>query len=232
MTNNETPDLRDIATAVVDEAEARASNPELLYRRFEATIVEDGDGRTIEGQVIPYNTRSRVSDPPDFTPYDEEILPGAFRASVKAPNRVLLDFEHYGATNDAIGSMGSIAGTLGWAVDLEERPDGLYGTFRVGNHPDGDKALELVRAGVLAGFSAAFKPLRSLRSAGGVMQRAKAHLDRVSLCRVGAYETAKVMAVRAQVLPAPEPLLPFDPDLAAGIASFGLTVPERLRVQP
>jgi HK97 family phage prohead protease len=205
--------------------------PTLLVRKFEASIVgsEDGDGRTVEGLVIPYGRRARVADPPDFTPYDEEIMQGAFRSSVKAPNRVLLDFEHYGATSDAMGSMGSITGTLGWGVALEERADGLFGRFRIGQHSDGDKALELIHAGVLTGFSAAMKPLRSLRTAAGVMQRVRVHLDRVSLCRIPAYEEAQVLAVRTSVLFTAEALAPFDPKLAEGIARLGLEVPEQLR---
>lgn len=202
-----------------------SDEPQLLVRKFEATISDDGDGRTIEGLVIPYNVRQTVADPPDFQPYQEEILPGAFRGATKAPHRVLLDFEHYGATFDAVGSMGSIAGTLGWATELEETDRGLRGSFRVGKNPDGDKALELVNAGVLTGFSAAFKPLRSTRSENGVMQRIKAHLDRVSLCRVGAYEQAQVLAVRSkQVLEEMRPVS-LDPALAQSLGRF-VNMPE------
>lgn len=201
-----------------DEQEA----PVLVVRTFQATIAADGDGRTIEGMVIPFDVEQIVADPPTFERYTETVAPGAFRSVVQAPNRVLLDFEHYGAlTNDALGSMGSIAGTLGHAVSLEERPDGLYGQFRVLRGSDGDKALELAREGVLGGFSAAMKPLRSARTAVGAMRRLKVHLDRVSLCRVGAYEQARVMAIRTgHVLDAEDYSQPLDPALAAGLARF------------
>ncbi len=205
----------------------QVQEPMLVVRTFQATIASDGDGRTLEGLVIPFDIEARVSDPPTFEPYMESISPGAFRSVVNAPNRVLLDFEHYGAMNDALGSMGSIAGTLGHAVHLEERGDGLYGQFRVLRGPDGDKALELAREGVLGGFSAAMKPLRSARTAGGTMRRLKMHLDRVSLCRVGAYEQARVMAIRTeQIIDADDYAQPLDPELALRLAKVGVALPD------
>lgn len=211
-------------TPVSDET---ATEPVLVIRTFQAAIAADGDGRTLEGLVIPFNVEATVADPPNFEPYRESIAPGSFRSVVNAPNRVLLDFEHYGAQADAVGSMGSIAGTLGHAVSLQERAEGLWGQFRVLSGADGDKALELAREGVLGGFSAAMRPLRSMRTAAGVMTRLKVHLDRVSLCRVGAYEQARVMAIRtAQVIEADEYEQPLDPELALRLAALGLRLPD------
>lgn len=200
--------------------------PEFILRVFQADVVADFPKREIEGLVIPFDTVSRVADPPRFEPYEESVRAGAFRAVTGAPNRVLLDFEHYGAMDDVLGSMGSIAGTLGHARHLEETSSGLYGNFRVLRGSDGDKALELAQEGVLAGFSAAMKPLRSVRTARGVVERVKVHLDRVSLCRVGAYERARVMAVRAEnVVVEEEDLLPpLDPMLALRLSRF-ITLP-------
>lgn len=202
-----------------------AAEPVLVVRTFQAEIAADGDGRTLEGMVIPFNVEATVADPPNFEPYRESIAPGAFRSITNAPNRVLLDFEHYGAQADAVGSMGSIAGTLGHAVSLQERGDGLWGQFRVLRGADGDKALELAREGVLGGFSAAMRPLRSTRTASGVLQRLKVHLDRVSLCRVGAYDQARVMAIRTeQIIEEADMDQPLDPVLASMLARF-VTVP-------
>lgn len=211
--------------------------PGFVVRTFTAEIASDGDGRTIEGLVIPFDVEQTVSDPPDFQPYRESIARGAFRRAVKAPNRVnerepdpvLLDFEHYGAlTHDALGSMGSIAGTLGHATELVEQPDGLHGTFRVLNGPDGDKALELVHEKVLRGFSVAMRPLKSARIPGG-FRRLLVHLDRVSLCRTGAYPESRVLAVRSatpggEIIDLADLEQPLDPALAAGLARF-VTVP-------
>ena len=209
----------------------QAQEPALVIRTFNALIASDGDGRTLEGLVIPFNVEQTVSDPPDFQPYREAIMPGAFRSVTNAPNRVLLDFEHYGAlTNDALGSMGSIAGTLGHASHLEERAEGLWGQFRILSGSDGDKALELAREGVLGGFSAAMKPMRrDPRSTDGVVRRTKVHLDRVSLCRVGAYPQARVMAIRSgQIvdLDLEDYAQPLDPELALRMAALGIALPD------
>ncbi len=200
----------------------------ILVRTFDTALSVAGDGRTIEGLVVPYNVKARVSDHGVGIAYDESFAPGAFRAATGAPNRVLLDFEHYGAQFDAVGSMGSLSGTLGWAEAFEETPEGLIGRFRVGSHQDGDKALELVHAGVVKAFSVAFKSLKSLRTPDGAMQRVRAHLDRVSLCREGAYPQAQVLAVRtAPAVEETEMPLRFDSQLAEGLARW-FQVPDLL----
>jgi hypothetical protein len=62
-------------------------------------------------------------------------------------------------------------------------------------------------------------------------------LDRVALCRVGAYPQAQVLAVRSQQQPAeqivelPEQVQPlgFDPELATRLEAQGITLPNRMR---
>ena len=190
-----------------------------LTRTFTAELDEDGDGRTIVGRCVPFDTPATVSDPPDFREYQELFRAGAFRSATRAPNRVLLDFEH----DQGIG------GILGHGVELEERPDGLHGSFRVLDHPDGDKALDMVRKRILDGFSVDFRPLRSLRGPGGHVERLRVQLNRVSLCRISlaAYQGAQVMAVRTR--PEPEPVR-FDPALVVRLERLEITVPDALRV--
>ena len=189
--------VTDTPTETADEAvSSLPGDRPTLTRTFEA--IEMGtDGRNLEILCAPFNTPTQVADPPDWQAYMEEFLPGAFAGATKAPNRVLLDFEHHTSIN----------GILGHGAALEERADALYGRFRVTDHPDGDKALALIRDKVLTGASVMFKPLRTLRTAEGIVQRAKVHLDRVSLCRVGAYGDAQVLAVRQKPVlfdPVPE----------------------------
>lgn len=198
-----------------------------LVRAFPYGLQETGDGRTLEGLVVPYNRPQTVADPPSFEPYEEMFVPGAFRNAVKAPHRVLLDFEHYGAIDDLLKSSGSLQGALGHAVELEERDDGLWGRFRVLDHPDGDKALAFAKAKVLSGFSAAFKIITSARTPEGVVKRLKVHLDRVSLCRVGAYPEAQVLAIRTASVER-EAFPDFDPELAASLVKYA-AVPAELQ---
>jgi HK97 family phage prohead protease len=219
-----------VSTSEAVRDDETVSEPVLVVRTFQAEVQADFAKREIEGIIVPFDVEATVADPPEFRPYTESVARGAFRSIVNAPNRVLLDFEHYGAlTYDALASTGSIAGTLGHATHLAEEAGHLYGCFRVLRGSDGDKALELADEGVLGGFSVAMKPLRSARTSTGV-QRLKVHLDRVSLCRKGSYEQSRVMAVRTeQQFIEPEHLgKPLDPVLAASLLRLGVKVPEHL----
>jgi len=206
-----------------------------LARTYESVEIA-ADGRNLEMLCVPFDTRALVADPPphgDGRPYEEEFAAGAFARAVRAPNRTLLEFEHWSP---------GLSGIIGHAADLREQPDALYGRFRVLAGHDGDKALELVNSGVLRAASVFFQSLRSARTATGGVRRLLVKLDRVALCREGSYPQAGVIAVRTAPVSAPagssdgtaetsEPpsVLPkFDPELAARAAALGLVVPDRL----
>ena len=102
------------------------AEPGVIVR--EVTFAVEGDGRTIEARIVPYNTRHQVVDSPHNggtgVPYMERWLPGAFEQAVERRRiRVWLNFEHERG----------IRGVVGHGVALREAPDALYGTFRV--HP-------------------------------------------------------------------------------------------------
>jgi HK97 family phage prohead protease len=121
-----------------------------------------------------------------------------------------------------------IRGIVGHGVELEDRGDGLHGSFRVHENADGDKALQLVREGLLGGLSLEFVAMRS-RTVDGIVQRLRAHIDKVSLVRFPAYEGAQVLAVREQPLEeeeeTPAPALRAEPmvdELAERLAALEL----------
>lgn len=198
--------------------------PQMMTRTFDASVAEVGDGRTIDACIVPYNAVATVADPPpmgDGLPYQELFLPGAFERQLRAPDRlkVWLNFEHEQG----------LRGVVGHGTALQDRADGLYGTFRVHQNADGEKALELVNEGMLTRISIEFAALRT-RTVDGVRQRMRAHLDRVALCRAGAYAGAEVLAVREEiVVPDALPLPAFDPDLAQLLEAHGVAVPETLK---
>ena len=198
---------------------------QMLARTFEAIDMET-DGRNLEMLCVPFDVPAMVIDPPPFgdgQPYEEQFARGAFAGAVKAPNRTLLEFEHWHP---------GLSGIIGHAAELEERPDALYGRFRVTEHTDGDKALALVKDKVLTAASVFFEPIKSARSESGAMRRLKVKLDRVALCRVGTWPQAQVLAVRTEsVVPEMDPVLPFDPELAEYLSAQGIAVPDRLRAQ-
>ena len=192
----------------------------MLARTFE-TVEFEADGRNLFMRCAPFDVKATVADPPTWTPYEEEFARGAFAGATKAPNRTLLEFEHFHP---------GLSGIIGHASELEERDDALYGRFRVTEHSDGDKALALIRDKVLTAASVFFQPIKSARSQTGVMRRLKVKLDRVALCREGSYPEAQVLAVRtAPVIVERSPALPFDPELAEYLSAQGIAVPERLR---
>jgi len=163
-------------------------NAETLHRTFPVELIEETDGRTLFGRCVPYDTVARVQDP-GRPPYEEAFAFGAFRRAVKAPQRVLLRFEHREGLLDVAG----------YGTKMEERPDGLYGSFRALDSPAGEQALALHRAGVLGFFSIGFVPIGNGRRDTGVRVRTHCHLDEVSLCREGAYPGVEA-SVRAATL--------------------------------
>lgn len=157
-----------------------------FYRGYRAELAT-GDGRTVEGCCVPYNVAATVND--GTGPYVEMFAPGCFAAMVGSPQRVLFSFEHSGL----------VANTIGHATHLAERPDGLYGTFRVVDGATGDQALALVRSRVLGHLSVGFVPLGpGRRGPRGEKVRTACHLDEVSLCREPSYVGADVLAVRSR----------------------------------
>jgi HK97 family phage prohead protease len=217
------------------------SESELIKRTFRTRLTAEGDGRTVEGLIVPYGKPTMVGDHDGTESYMEEWVKGVFRDTTKAANRVLVNFEHYGARyDDVLQSGGSIDSAFGRGVELVERDAddplategaGLYGSFTMFRTPGGDNALMLVKEGVVGAFSVAAKIKRSLRTPDGVVQRVKAHLDWVSLAREGAFPESKILAVRTAVLEElAESMPPMKPELAVKLAERGLEVPDELGV--
>ena len=182
-----------LAALYADEPAARTvAEPERLVR--EVSFELGGDGRTLETRIVPYNQPTPVVDLPRYggngMPYIERWMPGAFEKQTRAANRVevFMNFEHEDG----------IRGIIGHGKKLREEPDALYGTFRIHPGADGDKALHMIDEGVLTGLSVEAIPQVSRQSQDGVVNRMKARLDKVALCRgaLAAYAGSEVLAVR------------------------------------
>lgn len=216
-----TEDGGEIETLAVDQRP-------MLGRTYE-TIELARDGRNVEMLCAPYDRPALVDD--GHGPYQEEFARGAFAGATKAPNRVLMEFEHFAP---------GLSGVIGRGAHFEEKPDALYGRFRVLKQADGDKALELIDEEVLTAASVFFGPIKTMKLGRSHVRRLRVQLDRVALARVGAYPEARVLAVRSAPIPAevveeiveiPESarVIPFDPDLRARIEAAGLVVPSGLQ---
>lgn len=203
----------------------------VLHREYAAELTP-GDGRTIDVRIVPYGERITHNDGHGGVPvgvdYQEEWVQGAFADQVKAHGRereVLVNFEH----------QDGLQGVIGHGLALREEADGFYGSFRLHDTPDGEKALMLVREQVLRTISLEAKPKRSIRSAEGVIQRVKAHLVNVALTRFGAYKGAVVLAVREEAdILLDEALMPVqpDPELIERCRRLGIKIPQRYEAHP
>lgn len=160
-----------------------------MRRTFSAPL-ENTEGRIVEGCVVPYGEAARVRDFPDGPVYHEVFEPGAFRKQLRAADKVELRYEH----------KDDLAHSIGICRSLYEEASGLFGTFAIHAGAFGDQALELVRSGILPGFSVGFKDRYShwKRTAEGTVVRANCLLEEVSLCRSPAYVGAVVTATRSR----------------------------------
>ena len=149
-------------------------------------IRADGDGRTIQGIVVPYGQTARVSD--GGPSYTEKFQRGAFANYLNKkpidrwPMRLLSQHK----TDMPIGR----------ATDLRETDAGLFGAFRVSDTTAGRDQLELVRDGVLGAFSVGFTPMQATKD-GPTTIRTEVALREVSLVTFPAYEGAIVTGIRA-----------------------------------
>jgi HK97 family phage prohead protease len=141
--------------------------------------------REIVGRVAPYDETSYLTG----DPRGERLKRGCFARSIRERgDRVPLIIGH----NHGRAAVGLSRSWL-------EGADGLVGTFQVRGDPEGDKVLGDVRDGYLPALSVGFEPIpsRMRRGADGALEITEAILREVSLVVVGAYDGARVLAVRS-----------------------------------
>jgi uncharacterized protein len=148
---------------------------------------DGGDGRTLHGPVMPWNTEALVMD------RGREVIETFERGALAGvdPGRVPLTATH---PRDAQQL------PIGVTVELEERDDAAWGAWRVSDTALGNEVLALARDGVPLGLSVGF-----LELPGGSrwsadkrrVTRTRAALDHIAVVRVPAYAGAGVAGVRA-----------------------------------
>lgn len=147
-------------------------------------LVRGGDGRTVRGIIVPWDTAAMVDDGQGA--YAEAFAPGAFDrfASEVGPDRVKF-LRHHKRNEDPIGR----------ATLLRNDAAGQYAEFYVSKTQAGDDILELVRDGVLDAFSIGFTP-GDHQKLGEVTYRTAATLNETSIVTFPAYADARVAGVR------------------------------------
>jgi HK97 family phage prohead protease len=164
----------------------------MIHTRTHTTTLalrDDGDGRTLVGALLPWGVEAQVVDRGRLVV--ETFQRGALEGT--DPNRVPLTATH---PRDA--------GTLpiGVTLEIDDRQDAAYGSWRVSDTHLGNEVLALARDGVPLGLSVGFAevPGGSRWSADQQrVTRTRAALDHVAVVRVPAYAGAGVVGVRSGV---------------------------------
>lgn len=167
----------------------------LLRRAFAETlhVREDstGDGLTVYGRVVPYGEVVVHQDEPGGPLYRERFVHGALAGMAHYLHRVKLGMEH---------ESGYVS-NVGRAVELDERLDGAWVTFRL-YRQDAEKARDHLDpvTGTHRGLSLEFYAPegRPFVGADGVLERRRVRVHRVAAVPDPAYRGAHVLAVRSQ----------------------------------
>jgi HK97 family phage prohead protease len=163
-----------------------------LWRSVEVRVA--AEARTLDALLVPYD--EVTYDVPD--PRGERFARGAFAdfitdwqgAEGKRSRRPVPFFRNHQHDRAA-----------GVARSLAETPDGPVGSFRIPDTPFGNEVLAEYREGLLDGISVGFYALEETRDDEGVRVITKARLVEASAVVLGAYQSARVLAVRSKQAP-------------------------------
>lgn len=146
-----------------------------------------GDGRTVVGLAVPFDTWADIVD--DEGVYRERFRQGAFAKTIA----------QRGDRVKALALHDRRRLPLGRAHSLREDAHGFVAELRISQTREGDEALELVRDGALDALSIGFRPVEG----GSEWNRDRTEVDRtevrlneISLVAFPAYEDARILAVR------------------------------------
>lgn len=146
-----------------------------------ATFSVDTEKRVIKGRILPFGEVSRLAATPSGSAHF------MFSAgSVELPENasaVRLNYQH------------DTSIPIGVATALEEREDGIYGTFRVANTPRADEILTLAAEGALTAFSVGVDG--TFKAKGDVQHAQKTYLTETSVVVTPAFTGAEILSVAA-----------------------------------
>ena len=156
--------------------------------------VADTSDRIVEGIVVPWDETSFLT--PD--PRGERFRSGSLTRTLKdTGDRVKLYRNHDHDT------------AVGRPVQWKSTDAGMWAQFRIAKTPAGDAVLNEIHEGMLDAFSVGFRPVRETRGADGAREVIEAKLHEVSITPMGAYDGARVLAVRTpNTTPAVLPPMP------------------------
>jgi HK97 family phage prohead protease len=159
--------------------------------RFEMDVAGANlDERTIEGVIVPYGEVGTIGGT------DYRFTPGSVRAA-RARTPLLVDHDR--------------AQPIGALAELVETESGLVGRFRVDATPAGDQALVQAASGSRGSLSLGAEVV-ACADAGAIVEVSEALLLEASLLALGAFPSAAVLRVAAELdEPAPDEPAPDEP---------------------
>ncbi len=161
------------------EMEQRYLNTKIEVR------AEEGEKLTLKGYAIRYNEKSNVLG----YGFEEIILPGAFKESLKTRNILALNNHD---SNQLLGT------TKGHTLRLEDRADGLY--FELDLLESRKELYELVKRGDISGMSFGFTCTEENYKRSNdidIREVSKGELFEISVVHTPAYPTTNVVATRS-----------------------------------
>jgi len=155
----------------------------------ETTVVpmelrRSGD-HTLDGICVPYGVTTLKAG----YPHGERFLSGAFADVATSRVKIRLTDVH-----DDTGRR-----PLGVATEFRDTDEGLFGSFRFYNTPEGRGGWENTIEETYGGLSVGFMPVQEQRGEDGAREIVKARLFHVSLVDEPAYEDARILAVRSAI---------------------------------
>ncbi|MEG1141199.1 MAG: HK97 family phage prohead protease [Clostridia bacterium] len=146
---------------------------------------EEGEKLTLTGYAIRYNEKSNVLG----YGFEEIIVPGAFKESLKTRNILALNNHD---SNQLLGT------TKGNTLRLEDRADGLY--FELDLLPSRKELYDLVKRGDIGGMSFGFTCTEENYKRNNdtdIREVSKGELFEISVVHTPAYPTTNVVATRS-----------------------------------
>ncbi len=139
-----------------------------------------GDGTTVEGVVVPYNSPTRVAD------FTERFLPGSLTFG-----DVIANVQHQRSR--------PLARTGGGGLTLSDSDSELRARIELPDTADGRDVAELVKRGVMRGLSAEFR-VKKDRWSGNERTIESAVLSGLAVVDEGAYAGATLAEVRENAI--------------------------------
>lgn len=144
-----------------------------------AALTASVTARTITGLVVPYG------EPGATSAGLVSIRAGAVRLPADLSRVKLLNFHS--------NEVGGVAESIGYAINAQDTPDGLVMTFKIGNTPQGDLALQAAAERVKDGLSV---ELRNVKVHGDEV--VGADLTAVAHVPMPAYDRSRISSIAAQ----------------------------------